>query len=86
MAGKALVVEDMLAEVVLEAGHSVEHQRGGVEADGAVRAVNDVPGCGLDLVQGLHLGVSVQHLLQKGGQLTQADPAGRAFPAGLGVA
>ena len=86
MGRQALMMQDVLPEIVLKAGHAVEDQGGGVEADGAVGAVHDVPGGGFDLIQGLHAGLAVQHFSEKRGQLAQSDPAGSTLPAGLSVA
>ena len=86
MGRQTLVVQDVLPEIVFKTGHAVQYERGGIKTDGAVRAVDDVPRSGFDLVQGLHRGFTVQDLLQQGRKLPQTDAAGGAFSAGLCVA
>ena len=83
---QAAMVEDMLLVVVPEALQTHQHQIGGVDADGAVRRVRNDLGGGLDPVQDLQLRLTLQHLPDHVGELGQADAAGHALAAGLGLA
>ena len=85
-AAQAAVMEDVLLIVIPEALQAHENQVGGVNADGAVRRVHDDLGSGLDPVQDLQLGLALQHLPDHVGKLGQADAAGHALAAGLGLA
>ena len=76
----------MLLIVVPEALEPHQHQLCGVDADGAVRGVHDGLGGVFDPVENADIRLAVQHLPQHLGQLAQADPAGHALAAGLGVA
>ena len=79
-------VEQVLLVVLPEAPHPAQHHMGGLIADGAVGGVGDHLGGALDQVDGLRRGGAVQHLLDQLRQLAQADPAGHALSAGLGMA
>ena len=79
-------VPDMFNIVIPVAHQSLVDHAGRLVADGAVRRLHNGEGCLLHVVQCLHGGLSVQHVLDKMVQLSKSDPAGHAFPAGLGVA
>ena len=83
---QAAVVVDVLPVVVREAADPVEHQLGGVAANGAGGGGGDGLGGLLDELHVPGLGPPLQHIPQQDGQLAQAHPAGDALPAGLGVA
>ena len=83
---QASVVMDVLPVVVREATDAVQHQLGGMAADGAGGGGGDGLGGLLDKLHVPGLCPSLQHIAQQDGQLTQANPAGDALPAGLGVA
>ena len=85
-AAQAPVAEDMLLIVVPEGLKAHQHQLGGVDADGAVGGVHDGLGRLLDPAEDADVRLAVQHLLQHPGELPQADPAGDALSAGLGMA
>ena len=85
-AADAPAVEHVLLVVLPEAPHPPEHHVGRLIADGTVGGVGDHLGGALDEVDGLHGGGAVQHLLDEHRQLAQANPAGHALAAGLGVA
>jgi len=80
------VMLDMLDIIVPEALQTVHHQAGGVTADGAVGGVDDAVGRLFDDGQGGQIRLAVQHHFDQLGQLPQADTAGHALAAGLGVA
>ena len=80
------VVLDVLNVVVPEALQSLEHQSGSVVADGTGGGAFDGPRGLLQHLQVLHLPSPLQDLSHQGGELSQADAAGHALPAGLGVA
>ena len=80
------MVEDVLLVVVPEALEPHQHQLGGVDADGAVGSIHNGLGRAFNPVENPDIGLSVQHLPQHLGQLSQTDPAGHALAAGLGVA
>ena len=77
---------DMLDIVVPEALQAVYYQPGGVTSDGAVGGVDDAAGRLFNDGQRGHIGLAVQHQLDQLGQLSQADTAGYALAAGLGMA
>ena len=83
---QAAAMEDMLLIVVPEALDAFQDHAGSFLSDGAVRAGKDALGGLFDQVQGLQFAGAVQHGLHQVFQLSQADPAGGAFPAGLGMA
>ena len=83
---QATPMEDMLLIVVPEALDALDDHPGGLLADGAVRGGEYALRGPLDQVQGLQLRGAVQDRFHQVLQLSQADPAGSAFPAGLGMA
>ena len=80
------VVEDVLLIVLPEALEAHQDHVGGVDADGAVRRVDDDLRRDLDVVEDVGVRLTLQHLLQHVGQLGEADAAGNALAAGLGPA
>ena len=84
-AGAAAVL-DVLHIVVAVADQSlVNHVRGFI-TDGAVRGFHNGKGGLLHDFQSLHCRVAVQYIPDQLVQLSETDPAGRAFSAGLGMA
>ena len=83
---QAMLVLNMGDVIILEAFQTVQHQTGGIGADGAVGGIHDGFGSVADDIQGIHGGLAVQHLTHQGGKLTQTDAAGGALTAGLGMA
>lgn len=83
---QAALVEDVLLVIIPEALQTIQHQPGGIAPDGAVRRIDDAAGGLLNGDQGVHGGCAGEHLLQEHGKLPQADAAGHAFAAALGVA
>ena len=75
----------MLLIVVPEAPNPHQHQPGGLDTDGAVSGVYNGLGGALDELHRLHRGLAVQHVLKQLRELPQANAAGNAFAAGLGV-
>ena len=80
---QAAVILDMLLIILPEALEPHQDQARGLGADGTVRRINDDLGRIFNELQGVFRGVAVQHALQHGRQLPQADPARDAFAAGL---
>ena len=72
--------------VIPEADDAPQHHVGSLKADGAVGGVFDGPGGALDQVDGVQGSFAVQHIFQQLAQSSQADTAGHAFAAGLGMA
>ena len=83
---QAAVAEDVFLIVVPDAVEARQHQLGGVDADGAVRGGHDYLRRVLDQLEDVQGRPSVQDLVEQVRQLSQAHPAGHAFPAGLGMA
>ena len=85
-AAQAAVMENVLLIVIPEALEPHQHQLRGVDADGAVGGVHDGLSRLLDAVDDLDVRLTVQHFLHHFRQLAEADTAGDAFAAGLGMA
>ena len=73
----------LYTSILPEALEPHQDQARGLGADGTVRRINDDLGRIFNELQGVFRGVAVQHALQHGRQLPQADPARDAFAAGL---
>ena len=72
--------------VVPEAFDALEHHVGSLVTDGTVGAVADNLGGALNHGQRIHGGPAFQYILNEKLQLPQANPAGHALAAGLGMA
>ena len=72
-----------MLEVLAEALDGFQGQGRGLEADGAVRRIEDVLGQFFNQGEGRKLGLAVEHQLQEAAQLAQANTAGSAFPTAL---
>ena len=72
--------------IVLEGHIPVQDHLGGLESDGAVGAVHNGLRGAQDGVQIGLAALTVQQLVQQGGQPVQADAAGHTFAAALGQA
>ena len=83
---QAPMVQDVLLVVVPEALQAVHHQPGSVPSDGAVGGVYDGARRLFNGNQGAHGGGAGKHLLQEQGKLAQANAAGHALAAALGMA
>ena len=82
----AASVADMLFIVLPAADQAFIHHVGGLIADGAVGRMHDRLGRFFQKPQGAVVGAPLQNVGQQVGKLDQADAAGRALAAALGVA
>ena len=80
------VVEDVLLIVRPEALEAHQDHVGGVDADGAVRRVDDDLRRDLDVVEDTEVRLALQDLLEHVGELGETNAAGHALAAGLGPA
>ena len=85
-AGETAMMFHVLLIVIPEALQPVQHQPRRVASDGAVGGVQDAAGRLLDNGDGIHRPRAVQHGGDELAELSQADAAGHALAAGLGVA
>ena len=75
----------MLLKIIPEGNQCVQHQLAGINTDGAVSGVHNHLSGGLNPIQNIRIGLSVQNFTNHLGQLIQANTAGNALTTGLSL-